>query len=153
MIKLTKYILANISKSAPKSSNTTENNSIASRKSPVTIISRSNSLLNPKNQCSSLQRRPKRAIFPWLQTKVCNVVSSVLRKSDKAKQLFGEFGGLEVMLGIISHTQDVNVASAALVTVGDFFAGYEGVQQLLGNLFGYDGFLELILSSVTPIDK
>ena len=150
MIKLTKYILANISTSAQKSS---EDNSNANGKSPVTVISRSNSLLNPKNQHSSLHRRPKRAIFPWLQTKVCNVVSSVLRKSDKAKQLFGEFGGLEVMLGIISHTQDMNVASAALVTVGDFFAGYEGVQQLLGNLFGYDGFLELILSSVTPIDK
>ncbi|CAB4395559.1 unnamed protein product [Rhizophagus irregularis] len=146
MIKLTKYILANISYSP----NSTEVNSIASSKTPV--ISRVNSLLNPKNLCNSLQR-PKRATFPWLQTKVCNVVSSVLRKSDKAKQLFGEFGGLEVMLGIISHTQDSNVASAALVTVGDFFAGYEGVQQLLGNLFGYDGFLELILSSVTPIDK
>ncbi|CAG8450051.1 14010_t:CDS:10 [Funneliformis caledonium] len=149
MIKLTKYILANISKSATKSSNASEVDTIASSKPPVTIIS---SLLNPKYQCNSLQR-PKRAIFPWLQTKVCNVVSSVLRKSDKAKQLFGEFGGLEVMLGIISHTQDMDVASAALVTVGDFFAGYEGVQQLLGNLFGYDGFLELILSSVTPIDK
>jgi hypothetical protein len=150
MIKLTKYILANISISSPNSSDDTEVNSIASSKTPV--ISRVNSLLNPKNLCNSLQR-PKRATFPWLQTKVCNVVSSVLRKSDKAKQLFGEFGGLEVMLGIISHTQDSNVASAALVTVGDFFAGYEGVQQLLGNLFGYDGFLELILSSVTPIDK
>ncbi|CAI2168975.1 19330_t:CDS:10 [Funneliformis geosporum] len=148
MIKLTKYILANISKSA-KPSNASEVDSTASSKPPVTIIS---SLLNPKYQCNSLQR-PKRAIYPWLQTKVCNVVSSVLRKSDKAKQLFGEFGGLEVMLGIISHTQDKDVASAALVTVGDFFAGYEGVQQLLGNLFGYDGFLELILSSVTPIDK
>ncbi len=57
------------------------------------------------------------------------------------------------MLRIISHTQVMNVASASFVTVWDFFAGYEGVQQLLGNLFGYDGFLELILSSVTPIDK
>ena len=152
MIKLTKYIPANISKSAPSSSSATEVNSIASSKTPVTIISRTNSLLNPKNLCYS-PRRPKRATFSWLQTKVCNVVSSVLRKSDKAKQLFGEFGGLEVMLGIISHTQDKDVASAALVTVGDFFAGYEGVQQLLGNLFGYDGFLELILSSVTPVDK
>ena len=57
------------------------------------------------------------------------------------------------MLRIISHTQVMNVASASFVTVWDFFAGYEGVQQLLGNLFGYDGFLELILFSVTSIDK
>jgi len=102
---------------------------------------------------SSIKNRPKRINFPWLQTKVCNLVSSVLNKSDRAKKLFGEFGGLEVLISIIKHSTNSNVASAAFQTVGNFFSSHVDAQLLRANSFSYDGFLELVLSSTIPIDK
>ncbi|KAG0242468.1 hypothetical protein BGW41_004036 [Actinomortierella wolfii] len=49
--------------------------------------------------------------------------------------------------------QHQDVATAALIAVGDFFAGVEGTAALLGETFGYDGFLELVLESNRPLDK
>ncbi|CAJ0763127.1 8442_t:CDS:10 [Entrophospora sp. SA101] len=80
-------------------------------------------------------------------------ISSVLNKSDRAKKLFGEFGGLEVLISIIKHSTNSNVASAAFQTVGNFFSSHVDAQLLRANSFSYDGFLELVLSSTIPIDK
>ncbi|CAG8465264.1 5713_t:CDS:2 [Paraglomus occultum] len=96
--------------------------------------------------------RRERTRFPWFQTKVCNVVASVFRKSEQVKKPFGELDGLGVLLAILSHTYESKVATAALLTIGDFFAGSEKTEQLLGDNFAYDGFLELIHASSAPID-
>jgi hypothetical protein len=45
------------------------------------------------------------------------------------------------------------VATCALITVGDLFAGGEETKQLLGETFGYEGFMELVLSSNRPLDR
>ena len=107
-------------------------------------------LSNLPTICHSHRKRTK---FPWFQTKVCNVVASVFRKSEQVKKPFGELDGLGVLLAILSHTYESKVATAALLTIGDFFAGSEKTEQLLGDNFAYDGFLELINASAAPIDK
>ncbi|ORY01541.1 hypothetical protein K493DRAFT_334919 [Basidiobolus meristosporus CBS 931.73] len=89
----------------------------------------------------------------WLQIKLCKVVSSVFRKSESAKRHFGEHGGMEVLLAIMSHTDETEVAKAALVAIGDFFTGFESKQNFLGETFGYAGFLEVVLSSQIPLDQ
>ncbi|KAK9728054.1 hypothetical protein K7432_001370 [Basidiobolus ranarum] len=94
-----------------------------------------------------------RSSLAWLQIKLCKVVSSVFRKSESAKRHFGEYGGMEVLLAIMSHADDTEVAKSALVAIGDFFTGFESKQNFLGETFGYAGFLEVVLSSQIPLDQ
>ncbi|RKP27965.1 hypothetical protein SYNPS1DRAFT_26411 [Syncephalis pseudoplumigaleata] len=96
---------------------------------------------------------PFRFTFGWFQVKICQLLSSTFRRSNPAKRYFGELGGIEALLTILSQTQDLDVATCALITVGDLFAGGEETKQLLGETFGYEGFMELVLSSRRPLDR
>ncbi|KAF9194463.1 hypothetical protein BGZ51_009543 [Haplosporangium sp. Z 767] len=89
----------------------------------------------------------------YLYTKICATVSLVFRKSDDSKSAFGEACGMQLLLSVLSSAQHPDIATAALVAIGDFFAGYEGTKALLGDSFGYDGFLEIVLDSCRPLDN
>ncbi|KAI9596475.1 hypothetical protein BDF19DRAFT_421513 [Syncephalis fuscata] len=97
--------------------------------------------------------RPFRFSFSWFHVKICQLLSSVFRRSNLAKRHFGELGGIEALLTVLSQTRDLNVATCALIAVGDLFAGGEETKQLLGETFGYEGFMELVLSSQRPLDR
>ncbi|RKP11214.1 hypothetical protein THASP1DRAFT_27053, partial [Thamnocephalis sphaerospora] len=97
--------------------------------------------------------RPFRFGYDWFHAKICQLFSSVFRRSDLAKKHFGELGGIEVLLAVLSQTRDIDVATYALIAVGDLFAGGEETKQLVGETFGYEGFMELVLSSHRPLDR
>ncbi|KAF9292304.1 hypothetical protein BGZ68_008269 [Mortierella alpina] len=85
----------------------------------------------------ALQDSSNSSIISWIITMLKSTLSGIeelRRQSD-------------------SSTQHKDVATAALVAIGDFFAGYEGTKTLLGDSFGYDGFLEIVLDSCRPLDK
>lgn len=46
--------------------------------------------------------RPFRFAFSWFQVKICQLLSSVFRRSNLAKRHFGELGGIEALLTILS---------------------------------------------------
>ncbi|KAF9094662.1 hypothetical protein BGX23_001775 [Mortierella sp. AD031] len=100
-----------------------------------------------------LQTDQAHALLAYLYTKICATVSLVFRKSGEAKLAFGEACGMQILLSVLSSAQHPDIATAALVAIGDFFAGYEGTKALLGDSFGYDGFLEIVLDSCRPLDK
>ncbi|KAF8947444.1 hypothetical protein BGZ47_009182 [Haplosporangium gracile] len=100
-----------------------------------------------------LQLDQAHALLAYLYTKICATVSLVFRKSDDTKLAFGEACGMQILLSVLSSAQHPDIATAALVAIGDFFAGYEGTKALLGDSFGYDGFLEIVLDSCRPLDK
>ncbi|KAF9972621.1 hypothetical protein BGZ73_004227 [Actinomortierella ambigua] len=99
------------------------------------------------------QQNQAHALLIYLYTKICNTVSLLLRESNEGKFRFGEAYGLQIILSVLSNAQHQDVATAALIAVGDFFAGVEGTAALVGESFGYDGFLELVLDSNRPLDK
>ncbi|KAI7817939.1 hypothetical protein BC939DRAFT_312290 [Gamsiella multidivaricata] len=99
------------------------------------------------------QQDQAHALLAYLYTKICGTVSLIFRKSCNAKPAFGEACGMQLLLSVLSSAQHPDVATAALVAIGDFFAGYEGTKALLGDNFGYDGFLEIVLHSCRPLDK
>ncbi|KAG0040889.1 hypothetical protein BGZ82_006762 [Podila clonocystis] len=100
-----------------------------------------------------LQQDQAHALLAYLYTKICGTVSLIFRKSGDSKLAFGEACGMQILLSILSSAQHQDIATAALVAIGDFFAGYEGTKALLGDKFGYDGFLEIVLDSCRPLDK
>ncbi|KAG0068581.1 hypothetical protein BGZ89_004465 [Linnemannia elongata] len=100
-----------------------------------------------------LQLDQAHALLAYLYTKICATVSLVFRKSGDTKLAFGEACGMQILLSVLSSAQHPDIATAALVAIGDFFAGYEGTKALLGDSFGYDGFLEIVLDSCRPLDK
>ncbi|KAF9934047.1 hypothetical protein FBU30_003557 [Linnemannia zychae] len=100
-----------------------------------------------------LQLDQAHALLAYLYTKICATVSLIFRKSGETKTAFGEAGGMQILLSVLSSAQHPDIATAALVAIGDFFAGYEGTRALLGDSFGYDGFLEIVLDSCRPLDK
>ncbi|KAF9979594.1 hypothetical protein BGZ75_009462 [Mortierella antarctica] len=100
-----------------------------------------------------VQQDQAHSLLAYLYTKVCGTVSLVFRKSGDSKLAFGEACGMQILLSVLSSTQHSDIATAALVAIGDFFAGYEGTKTLLGDSFGYDGFLEIVLDSCRPLDK
>ncbi|KAF9364321.1 hypothetical protein BGX34_001907 [Mortierella sp. NVP85] len=93
------------------------------------------------------------ALLVYLYTKICATVSIIFRASSDSKLAFGEACGMQLLLSVLSSAQHPDIATAALVAIGDFFAGYEGTKALLGDTFGYDGFLEIVLASCRPLDK
>ncbi|KAF9999742.1 hypothetical protein BGZ79_006666 [Entomortierella chlamydospora] len=99
------------------------------------------------------QQDQAHALLAYLYTKICGTVSLMFRKDGESKLAFGEAGGMQILLSVLSSTQHPDIATAALVAIGDFFAGYEGTKALLGDCFGYDGFLEIVLDSCRPLDK
>ncbi|KAG0376504.1 hypothetical protein BGX24_007644 [Mortierella sp. AD032] len=100
-----------------------------------------------------LQLDQAHALLAYLYTKICATVSLIFRKSGETKLAFGEACGMQILLSVLSSAQHPDIATAALVAIGDFFAGYEGTTALVGNTFGYDGFLEIVLDSCRPLDK
>ncbi|KAF9964878.1 hypothetical protein BGZ70_005793 [Mortierella alpina] len=100
-----------------------------------------------------VQQDQAHSLLAYLYTKICGTVSLVFRKSSDSKLAFGEACGMQILLSVLSSTQHTDIATAALVAIGDFFAGYEGTKTLLGDSFGYDGFLEIVLDSCRPLDK
>ncbi|KAI1320523.1 hypothetical protein EDD11_000485 [Mortierella claussenii] len=99
------------------------------------------------------QQDQAHALLAYLYTKICATVSLIFRKSSDSKLAFGEACGMQILLSVLSSAQHPDIATAALVAIGDFFAGYEGTNALLGDSFGYDGFLEIVLDSCRPLDK
>ncbi|KAF9355343.1 hypothetical protein BGX26_006686 [Mortierella sp. AD094] len=99
------------------------------------------------------QQDQAHALLAYLYTKICGTVSLIFRKGGESKLAFGEAGGMQILLSVLSSSQHPDIATAALVAIGDFFAGYEGTKALLGDCFGYDGFLEIVLDSCRPLDK
>ncbi|KAI9239328.1 MAG: hypothetical protein BYD32DRAFT_434967 [Podila humilis] len=100
-----------------------------------------------------LQQDQAHALLAYLYTKICGTVSLIFRRSGDSKLAFGEACGMQILLSILSSAQHQDIATAALVAIGDFFAGYEGTKALMGDKFGYDGFLEIVLDSCRPLDK
>ncbi|KAF9574448.1 hypothetical protein EC968_006432 [Mortierella alpina] len=100
-----------------------------------------------------VQQDQAHSLLAYLYTKICGTVSLVFRKSSDSKLAFGEACGMQILLSVLSSTQHIDIATAALVAIGDFFAGFEGTKTLLGDSFGYDGFLEIVLDSCRPLDK
>ncbi|KAF9958547.1 hypothetical protein BGZ72_000216 [Mortierella alpina] len=100
-----------------------------------------------------VQQDQAHSLLAYLYTKICGTVSLVFRRSSDSKLAFGEACGMQILLSVLSSTQHTDIATAALVAIGDFFAGYEGTKTLLGDSFGYDGFLEIVLDSCRPLDK
>ncbi|CAO3569266.1 unnamed protein product [Mortierella alpina] len=100
-----------------------------------------------------VQQDQAHSLLAYLYTKICGTVSLVFRKCSDSKLAFGEACGMQILLSVLSSTQHTDIATAALVAIGDFFAGYEGTKTLLGDSFGYDGFLEIVLDSCRPLDK
>ncbi|KAG0349406.1 hypothetical protein BG004_006435 [Podila humilis] len=100
-----------------------------------------------------LQQDQAHALLAYLYTKICGTVSLIFRKNSNSKLAFGEAYGMQILLSILSGAQHQDIATAALIAIGDFFAGFEGTKALLGNQFGYDGFLEIVLDSCRPLDK
>ncbi|RKP13863.1 hypothetical protein BJ684DRAFT_19683, partial [Piptocephalis cylindrospora] len=111
------------------------------------------SLEGPEEERGRVPQPPGRPEYPWFQYVVCGMLSSLFRHSRRVKRIFGEMGGMQLLLGILGSTGDPVVCQAALMAVGDFFTGYQGTNELLGEGFGYEGFLELVLSSCRPIDR
>lgn len=99
------------------------------------------------------QQDQAHALLVYLYTKICATVSLIFRASSDSKLAFGEACGMQLLLSVLSSAQHPDIATAALVAIGDFFAGYEGTKTLLGDTFGYDGFLEIVLASCRPLDK
>ncbi|KAG0330362.1 hypothetical protein BGZ99_004732 [Dissophora globulifera] len=99
------------------------------------------------------QQDQAHALLAYLYTKICSTVSLIFRESSDAKPAFGEASGMQILLSVLSSAQHPEIATAALVAIGDFFAGYEGTKALLGDSFGYDGFLEIVLDSCRPLDN
>ncbi|KAF9110343.1 hypothetical protein BGX27_006475 [Mortierella sp. AM989] len=99
------------------------------------------------------QQDQAHALLAYLYTKICGTVSLIFRRDSESKLSFGEAGGMQLLLSVLSNSQHPDIATAALVAIGDFFAGYEGTKALLGDCFGYDGFLEIVLDSCRPLDK
>ncbi|KAF9204679.1 hypothetical protein BGZ49_005001 [Haplosporangium sp. Z 27] len=102
---------------------------------------------------SEQQQDQAHALLAYLYTKICGTVSLIFRKGSNSKLAFGEAGGMQILLSVLSNSQHPDIATAALIAIGDFFAGYEGTNALLGDCFGYDGFLEIVLDSCRPLDK
>ncbi|KAF9428838.1 hypothetical protein BGZ94_000845 [Podila epigama] len=102
---------------------------------------------------SESQQDQAHALLAYLYTKICSTVSLIFRRSGDSKPAFGEAGGMQILLSILGSAQHQDIATAVLVAIGDFFAGYEGTNALLGDHFGYDGFLEIVLASCRPLDK
>ncbi|KAG0046828.1 hypothetical protein BGZ83_008006 [Gryganskiella cystojenkinii] len=100
-----------------------------------------------------LQQDQAHALLAYLYTKICGTLSLIFRKSSESKIAFGEACGMQILLSVLSSSQHPDIATAALIAIGDFFAGYEGTNALLGDSFGYDGFLEIVLDSCRPLDK
>lgn len=102
---------------------------------------------------SEQQQDQAHALLVYLYTKICATVSLIFRASSDSKLAFGEACGMQLLLSVLSGAQHPDIATAALVAIGDFFAGYEGTKALQGDTFGYDGFLEIVLASCRPLDK
>ncbi|KAF9960393.1 hypothetical protein BGZ65_012350, partial [Modicella reniformis] len=99
------------------------------------------------------QQDQAHALLVYLYTKICGTVSLIFRASSDSKLAFGVACGMQLLLSVLSSAQHPDIATAALVAIGDFFAGYEGTKALLGDTFGYDGFLEIVLASCRPLDN
>ncbi|KAF9915854.1 hypothetical protein BX616_005183 [Lobosporangium transversale] len=129
--------------------------------SGIEELRRQNEMANRQSKCNQnyLHVQPEQqqdqahALLIYLYAKICGTVSLIFRKSSSSKIAFGEAYGMQVLLSILSNTQHPDIATAALIAIGDFFAGYEGTRALLGDSFAYDGFLEIVLDSCRPLDK
>lgn len=59
------------------------------------------SLEGPEGEKGMVPQPPRRSEYPWFQYVVCGMLSSLFRHSRRVKRIFGDMGGMPLLLGIL----------------------------------------------------
>ncbi|ORX46401.1 hypothetical protein BCR36DRAFT_585219 [Piromyces finnis] len=115
--------------------------------------------INKKNESHSyfrkIQDKCNEVYKTKLYIKILQVTSSIFRKNDifnESRKLFSEKGGTTILLNILTVSYD-EIASTAVITVGDMIKNSLYIKEYIANEYGYDRFINNLLNSDIPLDR